>query len=361
MTEQELLELRRDKWRCNGQAALTLDEVNRFIDGVGFCLMYPVRPMMLAPTFIGAYSGSDENLPESKHAFADPRAKDATELMVRALRQKIAFEANSFADSNFLISAAAFPFFYGLVGDRSPRTAPKLGSVSGYSPLALHAFLVIHKEGPITKNKLRQLLGGELSEAALDRALGELWARLRITRVDYNPEEGAYWDVLYRWAPDAVREGLNVSIPAAMTALISKYLEAVIACEPTEIEEFFSTFVSRARSREAINALLAARELQYVNVSGKTMLQVTPPRITSTPDHFRTRTPLRRGEPIARRPRTAPVRDAVKPFAKKEAGAAKERRFGKTPVAKPAKKAAAKPVAAPELKPLTPMPPEELS
>jgi hypothetical protein len=316
MNESELLELRREKWRCSGNAASTVDEARAFVESVGFCLMYPVRPAQLVPTFIGAFTGSDENLPVSKQAYADPRAKDATEVMVRLLRRQFAYEVNDYFDSNFLVSAAAFPYFYGLVGDRSPKSAPKLGPASGYSPLAVHAFLIIHKQGPVTKNKLREELGGDLSEAALDRALGELWSRLRITRVDYNPEEGAYWDVLYRWAPDAVREGLAVSMPAAMTALISKYLEGVVAAEPLEIEEFFSNFVSRSRTREAINALLAARELQYVTVSGKTMLEVTPPRVAAAPVVYAGYTPRNRRQPIANRPgRRSIAKPAVKPAA----------------------------------------------
>ncbi len=43
-------------------------------------------------------------------------------------------------------------------------------------------------------------------------ALGELWAILKITRVDYNARRRASWDVLYRWAPGAVKEGVNISI-----------------------------------------------------------------------------------------------------------------------------------------------------
>lgn len=328
MTERELQELRREKWRVNGQPIRTLDDARDFIEANGFCLMYPVRPAMLVPTFIGAYAGTDQNLPSWQHAFADPRAKDATELMVRALRDKCAYEANSFGESNFLVSAAAFPFFYGLVGDRNPRQAPKVGPRSEYSPLAAHAFQVIQKEGPISKANLKELLGGDLSTAALDRALGELWAKLRITRVDYNPEEGAFWDVLFRWSPDLVREGMNISLAQAMTALISKYLECVVAAEQVEVEEFFSNFLSRSRAREAINALLAARELQFVHVGGRAMLQITPPKLSTVPlpraqrpdqpaPPQLQRAAIVRGQPIAQRPRRRILTSPAKPVTAK--------------------------------------------
>jgi hypothetical protein len=108
--------------------------------------------------------------------------------------------------------------------------------------------------------------------------LTELWARLRITRVDYNPEDGSSWDVLYRWAPDAVREGISLSVAEALTALISKYLDCVVAGEQSELDAFFSSVIGRARVKEATNALLAARELTFLHVGNRSMLQVTPPK-----------------------------------------------------------------------------------
>ena len=177
MFEQQLQELRREKWCLNGQPVRTLDQAREFIDSVGFCLLYPQRPAALLPTFVGAYAGNDEKLPTAQMAFADPQAHAAKELMVRLLREKAAYEANVFPDNNFIVSASAFPYFYGLVGDRNPRQAPKAAARSGYSPLAVDTFPIIQKEGPISKNRLRELLGGDISEAALDRALDELWAK----------------------------------------------------------------------------------------------------------------------------------------------------------------------------------------
>jgi hypothetical protein len=59
MTDQELDQLRRDKWHLTGAPVRTLDDARRFIESVGFCLMYPMRKPLLAPTFIGAWTGSD--------------------------------------------------------------------------------------------------------------------------------------------------------------------------------------------------------------------------------------------------------------------------------------------------------------
>jgi len=283
MTEQDLQEQRRQKWRLDGRAVHTLDEARTFIEDVGFCLVYrppahEVRVPALLPTFIGAWIGAEEKLPTWQQAFADERARHATELMIRLLRERIAFEASLFGETGFLIAASAFPYFYAVTGDRNPRQTSKPGTRSEYSPLARDAFEVIRRKGPISRQKLKDAIGGEPSTVALDGALRELWSKLRITRVDYNPAEGAFWEALYRWAPEPVREGVNMSVAEALSALISKYLDCVVAAEAGELEEFFSHLASRSRVKEAINALLAAREFSFVHVGKRTLLQVTPPR-----------------------------------------------------------------------------------
>jgi hypothetical protein len=285
MTETDLIQLRRAKWRLDGKAIRTIEEARVFIDEVGFCLMYPVRPPMALPTFIGAFVGSDDRLPTWQHAFSDPRAADATGLMVRLLRERSAYEASLFDENNaFLVSASAFPFFYALVGERNPKLAPKPGPRSPYSQLACDAFDLIRRDGPISKEKLQEALGKSISLPALDKALGELFAKLRITRVDYKANEGgSFWDVLYRWSPDAVREGVGISVPQALSALVSKYLDCVVAAEQSELEVFFGNFVARSRVKEAVNALLAARELSFVHVGGKSMLQITPAKEATLP------------------------------------------------------------------------------
>jgi hypothetical protein len=279
MTESDLQQLRSQKWRLDGKPIRTIEEARAFVEAVGFCLMYPVRPTMPVPTFIGAFVGSDNRLPTWQHAYSDPRALAATELMVRLLRERAAYEANLFDENNaFLVAASVFPYFYALVGERNPKLAPQQGPRSPYSPLACDAFELIRRDGPISKQKLQEALGGSVSLAALDKALGELLAKLRITRVDYKPGEGSFWDLLYRWSPDAVREGVGLSVQEALSALLSKYLGCVIAAEQTDLETFFGNFVARSRVKEAVNALLSARELSFVHVSGRSMLQITPAR-----------------------------------------------------------------------------------
>jgi hypothetical protein len=275
MTSDELIQLRREKWHVNGNPVRTLDDARGFMESVGFCLTYPACPAMLLPTFIGAWYGSDERLPQHR-AFLDPEARDATDLMIRLLRDKSAYEANLSDENNALvISASIFPYFYTLAGERNPRLAPKPGPRSPYSQLACDAYQIIHRKGPIPKMRLLEELGKGISAPALDKALAELWSKLRITRVDYSERDGASWDVLQRWAPDVVNDGVNCSVGEALSALISKYLDCVVAAEQPELESFFGTLVPRSKVREAVNALLGARELSFMPVGNGSLIQVT--------------------------------------------------------------------------------------
>jgi len=127
--------------------------------------------------------------------------------MVRLLRERSVYEANIFEENNaFLVAASAFPYFYALVGERNPKLAPKQGPRSPYSPLACDAFELISRDGPISKQKLQEALGGSVSLPALDKALASCWgscaSRAWITKLP-KVRTG---NVLYRWAPEAVRE-----------------------------------------------------------------------------------------------------------------------------------------------------------
>ena len=182
--------------------------------------MYPKRPALLVLMFIGAFVGSENRLPGWQHAFQDPRAAEATELMVRLLRERTAFEANSFDENNgFLVVASRISLNSCVMGERNPKLAPKAGSRFPRFCPGLRCLCLDHAGGADSKQKMQEVLGGSVSFPALDGALGELWSKLRITRVDYKASEGSVWDALDRWAPEAVKEGVGLSVQEALMVL----------------------------------------------------------------------------------------------------------------------------------------------
>ncbi|MEO6119147.1 MAG: crosslink repair DNA glycosylase YcaQ family protein [Terriglobales bacterium] len=275
MFENELQDLRRFQWRVDTstRAIFTVDDAREFLHNVGFCLEYPLRSPVLAPTFIGAVIGSDQNLPTAKYAFIHPRAKEATEFKDRLLREKAAFEAGFGEDDNLLISAIEFPYFYALIGDRNPKVPPSAGE-RGERLLLQRAFELIQEHGPILETALRERLGETVSDVALSRTLSELRQKLRIVRIEDTG--GPLWDLLMRWSPQVVNQGKQISAQEALSALVGKYLETCVAAEQKDIEEFFGHLVPRSRVAEVIKALLSAREFSYVQINGKNLLRNSP-------------------------------------------------------------------------------------
>ena len=280
MTELELQHLRREKWRLDGEPIRTLEEGREFVDSAGMCLVYPVRPIPLLPTFVGAVIGGDQKLPSRRNGFADPRTRAAEELLVRLARSKFAFEGRLYGET-LLLSPSVFPYYYALVGDRKPRQPIHSRASGKGSPLTEHLFHKLEEKGPLTRGQLQEQLGGALSEPALDRALDELCSALKITAVDHNPKTGDTWDVYYRWTPELVNEGVRTSDAEALSALISKYLDCVVAATQEEVETFFSAMASRTRVAEVVKALLAAREFIYTPSETRTLITVAHSNVRS--------------------------------------------------------------------------------
>jgi hypothetical protein len=273
MTELELQHLRREKWHIDGEPIRTIEQAREFVDSVGMALSYPLRPMPLLPTFIGAIAGSDRNLPEPKSALSDPRVLQSEELVARMLRDKSLYEAK-LGNETLLLSSTIFPYYYALASDRNPRQPIRSRTSGKGSPLTEHAFRKLEERGPLTQKQLQELLGGAVSETAVERALHELWAALKIIPIDHDPKNGDTWDACYRWAPHEVEQGVRLSDAEALSALISKYLDGVVAATQDEIENLFSSITTRTRISEVIRALLAAREFVYTPSETRTLITV---------------------------------------------------------------------------------------
>lgn len=273
MTELELQHLRREKWRLEGDPIRTLDDAREFIESVGLCLMYPVKPMPLLPTFVGAVMGTDQKLPTEKNALVHPQANHAEEFRARLAGNRSIFEAHLFG-ATLLLAPEVFPYFYALASDRKPKESIRSRTRGKASPLSEHLFRKLEEAGPLTRAELQERLGGALSESGIDRALEELWSALKITPVDHDFAGGGKWDVYYRWAPEAINEGVRTSDAEALSALISKYLDCVVAATQEEAELVLSPIASRARVGEVVRALLAARQFTYTPSETRTLITV---------------------------------------------------------------------------------------
>jgi hypothetical protein len=229
--------------------------------------------MLLLPTLIGAWTGNDKNLPIRQKVFSNPSAPEIEDLLVRLVQNKFVYEAHIHGET-LLLSQSVFPFFYALASDRKPKEPIRSRTRGKASPLSEHVFAKLDERGPLNRLQLQEQLGGSLSEVALDRALQELQAALKVTRIGHDSKTGDAWDVYYRWDPEAVNQGVRMSDAEALSGLISKYLDGVVAATQEEIETVFSAITSRVRVAEVIRALLAARQFAYTPSETRTLITV---------------------------------------------------------------------------------------
>src|SRR5438445_13893957 len=112
MTEQELQQRRRARWRVDGARPIeTIDAAAEFIAEMGLCLEFPVKPWVVAPTWMGACAGTEADLPLAAQAFRDPRLPRARELKTGLPRPRTGFEVRYQGETNLLLAAALLHLF----------------------------------------------------------------------------------------------------------------------------------------------------------------------------------------------------------------------------------------------------------
>ena len=126
------------------------------------------------------------------------------------------------------------------------------------------------KTGGLTAAEARENLGRELTEAAVLRALCELWQALRISPVFAEPGQPARWELLRVRHRDALATASATSQVTALSLLVSMYLQSVYAASSEEIEVFLSPVASRSRVREAVRGLSATRQIHSLSMDAQT-------------------------------------------------------------------------------------------
>ena len=154
---------------------------------------------------------------------------------------------------------------YALRGDRDWRRSPQLTGSRQVSPLAVQAYKLL-EQGDANIAKLTHELGREVTEAAVLRAITELWQQLRIIPVVSAPGQPAQWQLLRQRFQKAIAEGASTSQVTAISVLASIYLQAVIAASMEEVEIFLAPLTARSKVREVLRGLVATRQVHTLSL-----------------------------------------------------------------------------------------------
>ena len=265
MTAEQLEASRAERMRQNGHGAITLEDARTWIEETGLCLFLPRRQFSssIAPSFVEAVAGHQNATPDPKHIAL------AEELLVRLETDGIAVRLNLLGQPgeqpDFVVAAWVLPYVYALRGDRDWRRVPQLTGSRQVSQLAVQAYKHL-ETGDTTLAALTHALGREVTEAAVLRAITELWQQLRIIPVVSAPGQPAKWQLLRTRFQKAIAEGASTSQVTAISVLASIYLQAVIAAGMEEVEQFLAPLTARSKVREVLRGLVATRQVHTISM-----------------------------------------------------------------------------------------------
>lgn len=170
---------------------------------------------------------------------------------------------------DFVCSPEVLRYVYALRGDRNFKTGPLTVGNEKVTPLSLHCWQAIEQQGALDVAALQPILGRDITEAAIARALQELWAGLYIFPMPGADGEPARWELLVRRFPKPVAAGACTGHAAAQSAMISLYLQASVAVREEELLAFLSPLAPQSKLREVIHGLGSMRQLDILDIGGR--------------------------------------------------------------------------------------------
>jgi 23S rRNA pseudouridine2605 synthase len=282
LTSEQLQNARAERWRQVSNPVLTTEDARAWLEGVGFCLFFPRRAFFSppAPSFVEAVAGAPTDAP-SREA-----VENATALLHRltgadggsAVVPLNLFHAGAFGAAgagssdqpDFVVTREALPYVFSLIGGRNWKSGP--GGKA--SPLMVDIWTLLNGSDALTAQEIQTALGRELTETAVLRALVELWSGLRAIPVYDGSASDTKWELTQARFAAEMTASQKVAQTTALSALVSLYLESVVAASSEEIETFLSPLAARSRVREVVNGLSATRQLELVSVGAQPLFHV---------------------------------------------------------------------------------------
>jgi 23S rRNA pseudouridine2605 synthase len=277
LTAEQLQAARAAHWRQQKNPILTLDDAAHWLEQHPLCLYLPRRAQLPAPapSFVEAVLGTS-SAPPGSDAISQAQA-----LLTRLIESGAVVALNLFGavgeQPDFLVASRALPYVLCLRADADWKHAPEKSSGHKVSPLVLELWKALNdkddkddKHGALTASEAREILGRELTEAAVLRGLSELWQGLRIAPVFQEPGQPARWELLRARHRNALATAGTTGQVTALSLLVSIYLQSVYAATSEEIEIFLSPLASRSRVREAVRGLSATRQIHSLSMDAQT-------------------------------------------------------------------------------------------
>jgi 23S rRNA pseudouridine2605 synthase len=232
----------------------------------------PLSPAPRAASLAGAvFCGSrDRSARRRAGSWSDcPAAELATRLIAAGRAVPLNLLGTFSEQPDFLVTPEVLPWVAAIRGDRQWKLAP----AGRTAPIVVRTWGALDERGERTAVEIRELLGRELTEAAVLRALIELWTTLRAAPA-YAGDEPTRWSLLKSRYARQLATAANTALPTALSALLSIYLRSAVAATAEEAEIFLSPLTARSRIREVLHGMTAARQFGTLSLASHTLLFV---------------------------------------------------------------------------------------
>lgn len=269
MNQQQLQNARTALWHQNAQPLLTGDEAAQWLEETGLCLFLPRQTQLPAPapSFVEACMGEASLTPP---AAAITRAMEVASPLLSEGRAIPLNLLGTFSEQpDFLVTPEVLRWTAAVRGDRNWKSAP----AGRTAPIVSRVWETLDREGEKTAPEIRAILGRELTEAAVLRALIELWSALRAFP-SYAPGEATRWNLLKHRYPAELAAASSTAQTTALSLLASLYLRSAIAATAEEAEIFLSPLTARSRIREVVHGMTATRQFGSTTLGTRTLLFV---------------------------------------------------------------------------------------
>ena len=235
------------------QRVRTMDEAARFIDSVGFSLLFASTQGIELPSLFEAVKGR-------RDAHIEDWDQDSDRVWVwknDLPAARCAFYGKALAGGKpVFVSLKMLPYLFATAALENVDDAYKHGRISQDAKRVNDA---VRAMGPTPTIALRAALG--LDVRRYHRALDELQHALVILPIGAVNEHGAWpsqiFELAARWFPRQAARAQKIAVDQARRALVARYVETVVACTEAMIGRVFGW--PRVQVKETVDELVARR------------------------------------------------------------------------------------------------------
>ncbi len=230
----------------------TMRDAARFIDAVGFCLLFASTRNVELPSLFEAVKGRRDAHIDDWDADSDRVWGWKNDLP--ATRR--AYYGKALTGKPMFISLEMLPYVIALAAPANVRAEYQRGRVSQEAKRVHDALAAM---GPTPAMALRAATG--LDNARYHRALDELQRALVVAPVGATLERGAWasqiFDLVARWFPRQCERAQKIDTAAAYRAIVKRYVTTTLASTVPMVVRVFG--LPRERVDAAVDALVARR------------------------------------------------------------------------------------------------------